>query len=79
MPTTNALKQEIYREIAKETGATIKEVEECVEAQFALAEEIMKKGEFESVKIPYMGKFWVKPERLKKLNNKRAIIQRRKL
>ena len=36
-------------------------------------------GEFDTVRMPYLGKFTVKPGRVKMLNNKNAIIQRRKL
>jgi len=79
MGKRNEVKQEIYREIAKESGGTMQEIEKCVEAQFQFIERIMKRGEFDTVRMPYLGKFTVKPGRLKMLNNKNAIIQRRKL
>jgi len=79
MGKRNEVKQEIYREIAKESGGTMQEIEKCVEAQFQFIERIMKRGEFDTVRMPYLGKFTVKPGRLKMQNNKNANIQRRKL
>lgn len=79
MGKRNEVKQEIYREIAKETGSTMQEVENCVETQFKFIEKIIRRGEFDTVRMPYLGKFTVKPSRVKYLNNKNAIIQRRKL
>ena len=75
----NELKHEIYKEIAEETGATIKEIEQCIDTQFRFVESIMKKGEFDTIRLPYLGKFTVNPKRVQKINNKNAIIQRRKL
>jgi len=79
MGKKNEVKQEIYREIASETGGTIQEIQKCVEAQFSFIEKVMKRGEFDTVRMPYLAKFSVKPGRVKMLNNKNAIIQRRKL
>jgi len=79
MGKKNEVKQEIYREIAAETGGTVQEIQKCVEAQFSFIEKVMKRGEFDTVRMPYLAKFSVKPGRVKMLNNKNAIIQRRKL
>lgn len=79
MAKRNEVKQQIYREIAKETGATINEIEQCVETQFAFIEQTIKKGEFDTIRLPYLGKFTVNPKRVQNLNNKHALIQRRKL
>jgi nucleoid DNA-binding protein len=79
MAKRNEVKQEIYREVAAETGGTIQEIQKCVEAQFSFIEKIIKRGEFDTVRMPYLAKFSVKPGRVKMLNNKNAIIQRRKL
>lgn len=79
MGKRNEVKQEIYKEIAQATGSSISEVEKCVETQFKFIEKIVKRGEFDTVRMPYLGKFTVKPGRIKMLNNKNAIIQRRKL
>lgn len=79
MGKRNEVKQEIYREIAAETGGTIQEIQKCVESQFSFIEKVMKRGEFDTVRMPYLAKFSVKPGRVKMLNNKNAIIQRRKL
>ena len=79
MAKRNEVKQEIYREVAAETGGTIQENQKSVEAQFSFIEKIIKRGEFDTVRMPYLAKFSVKPGRVKMLNNKNAIIQRRKL
>jgi len=79
MAKRNEVKQEIYKEISKETGASMNEIERCVEMQFEFIEKTIKKGEFDTIRLPYLGKFTVNPKRVQNLNNKYAIIQRRKL
>lgn len=43
-------------------------IEEIVNHQFKFAEKIMKKGHFDSVRLPYFGKFSVNPNRVKHIN-----------
>ena len=42
-------------------------IEEIVNHQFKFAEKIMKKGDFDSIRLPYFGKFSVNP-RVKHIN-----------
>lgn len=68
---------EIILEIVQEDGGTYEEVSEVVMSQFSFLRNHMEHGAFSQVRMPYLGKFYVKPSRLYKLNN--AVIQRRKL
>jgi hypothetical protein len=68
----NDLELQICREIAKEIGAPIEEVLTIVRAQSKYVCHIIENSGFESVSLPYLGKFLVKPMRLKKLNESMA-------
>lgn len=61
------LNDEIYKEIAKELGIHRDKVEEMCRAQFEFISNTMEEGQFKAVRLPYMGIFRCKPERLKKL------------
>lgn len=63
-----ARKMEIIRQIADDTGLPIKEVVEAVDSQFKYVVEIMKNDTFDQVRLPFFGRFWVKPGRLKFLS-----------
>jgi nucleoid DNA-binding protein len=43
-------------------------IEEIVNHQFKFAEKIMKQGDFDSIRLPYFGKFSVNPNRVKHIN-----------
>jgi nucleoid DNA-binding protein len=58
----------IIRDLAKKYDLSVKQVEEAVYSQFKFTTQVMKKGEFESVRLPYFGKFHVNPGRLKYLS-----------
>jgi len=76
---TNKLKKEIYKEIAKELGMSLAEVSNIAESQYLFIKQIMQRGGFEQVRLPYLGKFHVKPYRAQQLNQSRGTVQRRKL
>lgn len=57
----------IYR-LANKYNLPLSKVEEIINYQFKYVSDVMKKGEFESVRLPYFGKFSVKPGRLKHMN-----------
>ena len=46
----------------------IQKIEEVVYYQFKFVAATIKKGLFESVRLPYLGKFHVNPNRIKYLN-----------
>ena len=77
MPRNNKLKTTIYKEIVEESGGTVSEIESIVESQFAFLKKNIETGEFAQIRLPYLGKFYVKPVRLSKLNH--AVVQRGKL
>ena len=77
MARPSKLMEEIIQEIVQEDGGTYEEVREVVMSQFAFLRKHMEHGAFSTVRLPYLGKFYVKPGRLSKLNH--AVIQGRKL
>ena len=48
----------------------IQKIEEIVFYQFNFVKDVMKRGKFEAVRLPYLGKFHVNPGRLKHLNER---------
>ena len=56
-------KKEIIQLIATKYNLPLKEVTEIVEHQFKYISKIMKQGDFETVRLPYFGKFSVKQGR----------------
>ncbi len=62
------MEETIIEEISKELGISKELVNKIKRSQFKYVSDIMIKGEFETVKLPYFGKFTVKPYRLQKLN-----------
>lgn len=62
--------QKIINELAKEHGISPKRVRKAVMHQFRFVRKIMTKGDFESVRLRYFGKFHVNPKRLEKLKEK---------
>ena len=77
MARVNKVKREICNEIVEENGGSLDEIENIVESQFEFLRKTMERGDFSQVRMPYLGKFYVKPQRLYKLNH--AIITRRKI
>jgi len=60
-----ARKNEIIRKIALDEGLTKQQVEEAVNSQFRFAHRVMASNTFAQVRLPFFGRFWVKPARLK--------------
>lgn len=54
----------IYK-LANKYNLSLELVEDIVNHQFKFISKTMKKGDFESVRLPYFGKFSVKPNRIK--------------
>lgn len=77
MARVNKVKRSICTEIIEENGGSLQEVENIVESQFEFLRKTMEKGDFSQVRMPYLGKFHVRPQRLYKLNH--AIITGRKV
>ena len=67
-------KKEIIQLIATKYNLPLKEVADIVEYQFKYISKTMKKGDFETVRLPYFGKFSVKRGRveyIEKLKNEK--------
>lgn len=64
----NKLKSELIKEVQKELGGSYSEIESVVESQFQFIKYTIEKGLFNSVRMPYFGRFKVNPYRLQKLN-----------
>lgn len=68
MLAKNKLKLELIKEVQKELGGSCSEIESVVESQFQFIKYTIEKGLFNSVRMPYFGRFKVNPYRLQKLN-----------
>jgi hypothetical protein len=56
--------------LASKYNLPISKVEEAVYHQFKYTSQIIRQGNFEAVRLPYLGKFHVNPGRLKHLNER---------
>lgn len=61
-------KKDVIYYLANKYDLTIKEVELIVTAQFKFVAKIMSIGDFETVRLPYFGKFSVNSNRVKYIN-----------
>ena len=57
-------RDEIYAEIAKKLNVPKEEVKKAVKHQFWYVHNVIKEGNYESVRLPYFGIFKVNPNRL---------------
>jgi len=62
-------KKVIIQTLATKYNLPLKKIEEIVNYQFKFVEQIMKKGDFDSVRLPYFGLFSVNPKRVKHLTD----------
>jgi nucleoid DNA-binding protein len=69
-------KEELIYALANKYNLPIQKVEEIVTFQFKFVKKIMSKGDFESVRLPYFGKFSAKKERIKYINKKTNEVKR---
>ena len=60
-------KKVIIQILATKYNLPLKKVEEIVNHQFKFVSKIMKKGNFDSIRLPYFGLFSVNPKRVKYL------------
>jgi len=60
----------IIQKLASQYNLPIQKVEEAVYFQFKYVSEIIRQGNFESVRLPYLGKFHVRKGRLDHLNER---------
>jgi nucleoid DNA-binding protein len=62
-------REEIIYHLANKYGLTIKQVEDIVNSQFKFTAKIIKRGNFDTIRLPYLGKFTVDKNRVKHINN----------
>ena len=60
----------IIQKLSTKHNLPIQKIEEVVYYQFKFVSNVIKKGLFESVRLPYLGKFHVNPNRIKYLNER---------
>ena len=61
-------KKEIIYSLANKYNLSLKKIEEIINHQFKYASKIIKDGNFETIRLPYFGKFSAKKERIKYIN-----------
>ena len=64
----NKVKEELIAKIAEEYGYDKAEVRSIVDSQYIFLRKTIEHGAFDSVRLPYFGRFHVNPYRLHKLN-----------
>tara|TARA_R110000744_G_scaffold190921_2_gene310129 strand:- start:1085 stop:1306 length:222 start_codon:yes stop_codon:yes gene_type:complete len=61
-------KKIIIQILATKYNLPLKKVENIVNSQFKFVDKIIRKGKFESIRLPYFGRFSVNPNRVKHIN-----------
>ena len=61
-------KKVIIQILATKYNLPLKKVEEIVNHQFKFVTKIVKKGDFDTIRLPYFGKFMVNKNRVKHIN-----------
>ena len=60
----------IIQQLASEHNLPLQKVEEAVYFQFKYVSDVIRSGKFESVRLPFLGKFHVRTGRLRYLNER---------
>lgn len=63
-------KEEIIYKLSNKYNLPAKVIREIVSSQFKFTAMIMSSGNFDTVRLPYLGKFTVNPNRVKHINKK---------
>jgi nucleoid DNA-binding protein len=61
-------KKIIIQILATKYNLPLKVVEDIISSQFKFVDKIMRKGNFDGIRLPYFGKFSVNPNRVKHIN-----------
>jgi hypothetical protein len=64
--------------VSKQLGLKLSTTEKIVSSQFDFIKYVIQRGDFETVRLPYLGKFEVSPKRLYHYNLKDGITENRK-
>lgn len=57
--------------LANKYDLPLSKIEQIINHQFKYIEKIMKEGKFETIRLPYFGKFSVNPKRVEYINKKK--------
>ena len=57
----NKVKEDLCRKVAEEFGCSVDEVRDIVDSQYEFLRSIIERGAFDSVRLPYFGRFHVNP------------------
>ena len=57
--------------LANKYNLPLSRIEQIINYQFKYIEKIMKEGNFETIRLPYFGKFSVNPKRVEHINKKK--------
>lgn len=60
-------------ETAQELGLPVNTVRKIVDSQFALVKETMESGTFESIRLPYLGRFSAKLKQVQMINHMKGL------
>ena len=63
-------RREIIYFLANKYDMPLKEVDKIVNYQFKMVRKVMTKGDFETIRLPYFGKFTVDKRRVMHLNKR---------
>ena len=74
----NILKDKLCKKVAEEYGTSMDEVRRIVDSQFTFLRKTIEHGAFDSVRIPFFGRFHVNPYRLHRLNLERVEHNKKK-
>ena len=61
-------KKVIIHKLATKYNLSLTRIEKIVEHQFKFVTDIMKIGDFKTIRLPYFGKFSVNPKRVEYIN-----------
>jgi nucleoid DNA-binding protein len=61
-------REEIIEDLSYKYDLSVEEIEDIINHQFKFVTTIMKKGDFDTVRLPYFGKFIVNKNRVKHIN-----------
>ena len=69
-------KKIIIQTLATKYNLPLKKIEEIINHQFKFVEKVMKKGDFDSIRLPYFGLFSVNKKRVEYINKKKNDIKK---
>ena len=70
-------RKELIQLLANKHNLPLEEVSKIISTQFRLVAETMAEGKYESVRLPYLGVFRVKPGRIKHFKNNQKNAKRK--